>query len=125
MTALSNCLQAFSRAERPASDDIAGAFAELMDGTASDPAIAGFLMGLAARGETPADIAARARVNHLCREHAILRQSNKFRNMSAEPISAHMISACFDPEAHKEFMVKTCPQSCGICAAIESLKEEL
>ena len=32
---------------------------------------------------------------------------NKFRNMSAEPISAHMISACFDPEAHKEFMVKT------------------
>ena len=62
MTALSNCLQAFSRAERPASDDIAGAFAELMDGTASDPAIAGFLMGLAARGETPADIAAGARV---------------------------------------------------------------
>lgn len=62
MTRLSRCLQAFSRAERPSADDIAGAFAELMDGEASDPAIAGFLMGLAAQGETPEVIAAGARV---------------------------------------------------------------
>lgn len=62
MTALSRCLQAFSRADRPDADDIAGAFAELMDGEASDLAIAGFLMGLAGQGERPSDIAAGARV---------------------------------------------------------------
>ena len=62
MRFLSTCLQAFSRAEHPSRDAIAGAFAELMDGEASDPAIAGFLMGLAAQGESPADIAAGARV---------------------------------------------------------------
>jgi anthranilate phosphoribosyltransferase len=62
MTCLTRCLQALSRSERPQTDDISGAFEELMDGTASDPAIAGFLMGLAALGETPADIAAGARV---------------------------------------------------------------
>ncbi|MED5550506.1 MAG: anthranilate phosphoribosyltransferase [Pseudomonadota bacterium] len=62
MRFLTTCLQAFSRAERPSHDAIAGAFAELMDGEASDPAIAGFLIGLAAQGETPADIAAGARV---------------------------------------------------------------
>lgn len=32
---------------------------------------------------------------------------NKFRNMCVEPISAHMISATFDPDAHRDFMVKT------------------
>ena len=62
MTCLTRCLQALSRSERPQPDDLSGAFEELMDGTASDPAIAGFLMGLAALGETPADIAAGARV---------------------------------------------------------------
>ena len=62
MTALARCLTAMSRGEYPASDAIAGAFGELMDGTASDPAIAGFLMGLAALGERPEDIAAGARV---------------------------------------------------------------
>ncbi|WP_300541725.1 anthranilate phosphoribosyltransferase [Maricaulis sp.] len=62
MTSLALCLQAFSRGDRPAPGDIASAFEELMDGSASDPAIAGFLMGLAAQGETPGDIAAGARV---------------------------------------------------------------
>lgn len=62
MRFLTTCLQAFSRAERPSDDAIAGAFAELMDGEASDPAVAGFLIGLAAQGERPADIAAGARV---------------------------------------------------------------
>lgn len=31
---------------------------------------------------------------------------NKFRNMSVEPLSAYWISACFDPEARREFMAK-------------------
>ena len=62
MTCLTRCLQALSRSERPQPDDLSGAFEELMDGTASEPAIAGFLMGLAALGETPAEIASGARV---------------------------------------------------------------
>jgi len=32
---------------------------------------------------------------------------NKFRNMSVEPLSAHMISAAFDPDTHREYMAKT------------------
>ncbi|WP_203294339.1 anthranilate phosphoribosyltransferase [Maricaulis parjimensis] len=62
MTCLARCLQALSRSERPQPDDLSGAFEELMDGEASSEAIAGFLMGLAALGETPTDIAAGARV---------------------------------------------------------------
>ena len=31
----------------------------------------------------------------------------KFRNMDVVPVSQYMISACFDPDANKEFMVKT------------------
>jgi anthranilate phosphoribosyltransferase len=61
MTALARCLSAMSRGGYPASEDLAAAFSELMDGQATDPAIAGFLMGLAALGERPADIAAGAR----------------------------------------------------------------
>jgi anthranilate phosphoribosyltransferase len=62
MTALTRCLQAFSRSERPDAADIAAAFEALMEGGESDARIAGFLTGLAARGEQPADIAAGARV---------------------------------------------------------------
>lgn len=62
MTALTRCLQAFSRSERPDAADIAAAFEVLMEGGESDARIAGFLTGLAAQGEQPADIAAGARV---------------------------------------------------------------
>jgi len=62
MSALSLCLQAFSQGQRPDQDQIAGAFDQLMDGDAPDAAIGGFLMGLAAIGETPADIVSGARV---------------------------------------------------------------
>jgi len=62
MSALSHCLQAFSKGQRPDADHIAGAFDQLMDGDAPDAAIGGFLMGLAALGETPSDIVAGARV---------------------------------------------------------------
>ena len=62
MSALNACLQAFSRAERPAATDIEAAFGELMDGAANNIQISGFLMGLAAQGEQPEDIAAGARV---------------------------------------------------------------
>ncbi len=62
MTALTRCLQAFSRSERPDAADIADAFEALMEGGESDARIAGFLTGLAAQGELPADIAAGARV---------------------------------------------------------------
>lgn len=62
MTALTRCLQAFSRSERPDAADIADAFEALMEGGESDARIAGFLTGLAAQGEQPADIAAGARV---------------------------------------------------------------
>ena len=61
MTALARCLKAFSASRHPAAPDIASAFTQLMDGTASEPAIAGFLIGLAAQGERPEDIAAGAR----------------------------------------------------------------
>lgn len=62
MSALNACLQAFSRAERPAAADIEAAFGELMDGAANNIQISGFLVGLAAQGEQPEDIAAGARV---------------------------------------------------------------
>lgn len=62
MSHLATCLQAFSQGRRPDSAAIEGAFDQLMDGDAPDAAIGGFLMGLAAIGETPADIAAGARV---------------------------------------------------------------
>lgn len=62
MTELAICLQAMSRGQRPDTKQIEAAFNLLMEGDAPDAAIGGFLMGLAALGETPADIAAGARV---------------------------------------------------------------
>jgi anthranilate phosphoribosyltransferase len=62
MNHLALCLQAFSQGQRPSTDAISGAFDQLMEGDAPDAAIGGFLMGLAALGERPADIAAGARV---------------------------------------------------------------
>jgi anthranilate phosphoribosyltransferase len=62
MSQLALCLQALSQGQRPHPTHIQGAFEQLMDGDATDAAIGGFLMGLAAIGETPDDIAAGARV---------------------------------------------------------------
>jgi anthranilate phosphoribosyltransferase len=62
MSQLAQCLQAFSQGQRPDTHLIEGAFDQLMDGDATDAAIGGFLMGLAALGERPRDIAAGARV---------------------------------------------------------------
>ncbi len=62
MTELAACLKSLSQGERPATEQIEGAFDQLMQGDATDAAIGGFLMGLAALGETPQDIAAGARV---------------------------------------------------------------
>lgn len=62
MTELAICLQAMSRGQRPDTKQIEAAFNLLMEGDAPDAAIGGFLMGLAALGEHPADIAAGARV---------------------------------------------------------------
>jgi len=55
------CLTAFARGTYPEDAAIAGAFDELMSGDAPDAAIGGFLVGLAALGERPSDIAAGAR----------------------------------------------------------------
>ncbi|WP_323761295.1 anthranilate phosphoribosyltransferase [Maricaulis sp.] len=55
------CLTAFARGTYPDDGAIAGAFDELMSGDAPDAAIGGFLVGLAAIGERPSDIAAGAR----------------------------------------------------------------
>ncbi len=55
------CLTAFARGTYPDDAAIAGAFDELMSGDAPDAAIGGFLVGLAALGERPSDIAAGAR----------------------------------------------------------------
>ncbi|PIW29591.1 MAG: anthranilate phosphoribosyltransferase, partial [Rhodobacterales bacterium CG15_BIG_FIL_POST_REV_8_21_14_020_59_13] len=57
MSALHNCLQSLSRGEHPAAGDIAGAFDLLMEGEAGEAEIGGFLIGLAAVGETPEDLA--------------------------------------------------------------------
>ena len=62
MSELAMCLQAMSRGQRPDTQQIEAAFSLLMEGDAPDAAIGGFLMGLAALGERPADIAAGARV---------------------------------------------------------------
>ena len=62
MSALSDCLQAFARGERPATNRLEAAFDQLMDGEAADAAIGGFVMALAAMGERPEEIAAGARV---------------------------------------------------------------
>ena len=62
MNHLALCLQAFSQGQRPETAHISGAFDQLMEGDAPDAAIGGFLMGLAALGERPEDIAAGARV---------------------------------------------------------------
>jgi len=61
MSALIDCIQAFTRGERPSADAISGAFSALMEGNAGDAEIGGFLIGLAAIGETPDDLAAGAR----------------------------------------------------------------
>ncbi|MEN0652265.1 MULTISPECIES: anthranilate phosphoribosyltransferase [Hyphobacterium] len=61
MSALLNCIQAFTHGERPSPEDIEGAFGVLMEGEAGDAEIGGFLVGLAALGETPDDLAAGAR----------------------------------------------------------------
>ncbi|WP_417486679.1 anthranilate phosphoribosyltransferase [Maricaulis sp.] len=55
------CLTAFARGTYPEDAAITGAFDELMSGDAPDAAIGGFLVGLAALGERPSDIAAGAR----------------------------------------------------------------
>ncbi|MDG1419131.1 MAG: anthranilate phosphoribosyltransferase [Maricaulis sp.] len=62
MSQLALCLKALSQGQRPQPSHIEGAFEQLMDGDAPDAAIGGFLMGLAAIGETPDDIVAGARV---------------------------------------------------------------
>jgi anthranilate phosphoribosyltransferase len=62
MSALSDCLNAFARGERPDAAVLETAFDQLMEGEAPDAAIGGFLMGLAALGPRPEDIAAGARV---------------------------------------------------------------
>ncbi len=62
MNELAICLQAISRGHRPDTQQIEAAFNLLMEGDAPDAAIGGFLMGLAALGERPSDIAAGARV---------------------------------------------------------------
>lgn len=62
MNELAICLQAMSRGQRPDTQQIEAAFNLLMEGDAPDAAIGGFLMGLAALGERPSDIAAGARV---------------------------------------------------------------
>jgi anthranilate phosphoribosyltransferase len=61
MSALLNCIQAFTHGERPSPEDIEGAFGVLMEGEAGDAEIGGFLVGLAALGEQPEDLAAGAR----------------------------------------------------------------
>ena len=61
MSALLNCIQAFTHGERPSPDEIEGAFTVLMEGEAGDAEIGGFLVGLAALGERPEDLAAGAR----------------------------------------------------------------
>ena len=61
MSALHKCLQALSRGEHPATEDISGAFDLLMEGEAGEAEIGGFLIGLAAVGETPEDLAIGAR----------------------------------------------------------------
>lgn len=60
MTDLALCLKALSQGQRPDDAHIAGAFDQLMEGDAPDAAIGGFLIGLAAVGERPSDIAAGA-----------------------------------------------------------------
>jgi anthranilate phosphoribosyltransferase len=57
MSALRTCLQALSRGEHPDADAIRGAFDLLMEGEAGEAEIGGFLIGLAAVGETPEDLA--------------------------------------------------------------------
>jgi anthranilate phosphoribosyltransferase len=57
MNALHACLQALSRGQHPDADDIGGAFDLLMEGEAGEAEIGGFLIGLAAVGETPDDLA--------------------------------------------------------------------
>ncbi|WP_420432534.1 anthranilate phosphoribosyltransferase [Hyphobacterium sp.] len=57
MSALHNCLQALSKGQHPGADDIRAAFDLLMEGEAGEAEIGGFLIGLAAVGETPEDLA--------------------------------------------------------------------
>lgn len=57
MSALHNCLQSLSRGEHPSAEDMTGAFDLLMEGEAGEAEIGGFLIGLAAVGETPEDLA--------------------------------------------------------------------
>lgn len=57
MSALHTCLQALSKGQHPSADDISGAFDLLMEGEAGEAEIGGFLIGLAAVGETPEDLA--------------------------------------------------------------------
>lgn len=61
MSAIHNCLQTLSRGEHPSTADMEGAFDQLMEGEAGEAEIGGFLIGLAAVGETPEDLAIGAR----------------------------------------------------------------
>jgi anthranilate phosphoribosyltransferase len=61
MSAIHTCLQALSRGQHPDAEDIAGAFDQLMEGEVGEAEIGGFLIGLAAVGETPDDLAIGAR----------------------------------------------------------------
>ena len=54
-------LEKLARREDLSADEASAAMAEIMDGTVSEPAMAGLLMGLAMKGERPAEIVGLAR----------------------------------------------------------------
>lgn len=61
-------LEKLARREDLSADEASAAMAEIMDGTVSEPAMAGLLMGLAMKGERPAEIVGLART---MRERAV------------------------------------------------------
>jgi len=61
-------LEKLARREDLSADEASAAMAEIMDGTISEPAMAGLLMGLAMKGERPAEIVGLART---MRERAV------------------------------------------------------
>ncbi len=61
-------LETLARREDLTQDEASAAMAEIMDGRASEPAVAGLLMGLAMKGERPAEIVGLART---MRERAV------------------------------------------------------
>src|SRR5450756_664281 len=61
-------LEKLARREDLSADEASAAMAEIMDGTVSEPAMAGLLMGLAMKGERPAEVVGLART---MRERAV------------------------------------------------------